>query len=80
MARFSINFRNGTRSLGTPRAQLPSLNAAKELAMKSARELVAENVKAASKNPVEAVIITDETGGELMTIPATDVLPEPLKK
>jgi hypothetical protein len=42
-------------------------------------KLVAENVKQASNAPLEAVIVTDENGKELITIAARDVLPEPLK-
>jgi hypothetical protein len=37
-------------------------------------------VKSASDDPpLEAVIITDESGRELMTISAKEALPEPLK-
>jgi hypothetical protein len=38
---------------------------------------VAEDVRADSKTPVEEIIIADESGRELMTLSAKDVLPEP---
>jgi|tagenome__1003787_1003787.scaffolds.fasta_scaffold20945399_4 hypothetical protein len=41
--------------------------------------LVADNVKMPSARPLEAVIITDEGGRELVTSAAKDVLPESLK-
>jgi len=47
--------------------------------MASARELVADNIKSVSDRLLEAVIIPDEDGRELATIPAKDVLPEPMK-
>jgi hypothetical protein len=49
------------------------------MALASARELLADNIKSESQSPLEAVIITNESGQELMTIPARDVLPEPLR-
>jgi len=49
-----------------------------ELAMKSAGELLADNVKSGSKTPVESVIVTDDSGRELMSIPA--ILPESMQK
>ena len=58
---------------------MPSLEEAHAMAIVSARELLADNIKSASATPLKAVIITDETGKELMTILAKDVLPEPLK-
>jgi hypothetical protein len=80
MPRFFINFRNGETTVEDDTGQdFPSLNDAKNAALASARELVAENIKSDSPHPVRAVIITDESGKELMTIPAREVLPEPLK-
>jgi hypothetical protein len=79
--RFYINFRNGDQiakdDIGI---ELPSLEDARAVALISAREIVADNIKGNAKNPLEAVIITGESGEELMTIPARDVLPDSLKK
>jgi hypothetical protein len=58
---------------------LPSPEEAHAIAIVSARELLADNIKSASTTPLKAVTITDESGKELMTILAKDVLPEPLK-
>jgi len=80
MTKFYINFRHGNEIAKDDEGiDLPSLADARQVAFTSARELVAENIKEASNTPLEAVIITDENGKELMTIPARDVLPEPLK-
>jgi len=81
MPKFFISFRNANRlaedDIGL---DLPSLEEARETALISAREILADNVKSGAKNPMEAVIITDESGQELMTISANDILPEPLKR
>lgn len=58
---------------------MPSLAEACEAALGSLRELLAENIHADSTTPVEAAIITDERGRELMAIPVQEVLPEPLQ-
>jgi hypothetical protein len=80
MARFYIHFRNRDKIDKDDRGiDLPSLAEACEAALVSLRELLAENIHAGSKTPVEAAIITDESGRELMTIPVQDVLPEFLK-
>ena len=80
MARFYINFRNGDEIAKDDEGQdLPGLEEARAAALVSAREILADNVKAGAKNPLQAVIITDESGREIMTIPAKEVLPDPLK-
>ena len=80
MPRFYINFRNGDQiakdDIGI---ELPSLEEARVVALISAREILADNIKGNARNQLEAVIITGENGQDLMTIPATDVLPESLK-
>jgi hypothetical protein len=59
MAKFYISFRNGGElAEDQDGTELPSLTAAKELAMMSARELLADNINR-TPNPVEAIIITD---------------------
>jgi uncharacterized protein DUF6894 len=80
MARFYINFRNGDEIAKDDEGQdLPGLEEARAAALVSAREILADNVKGGAKNPLQAVIITDESGREIMTIPAKEVLPDPLK-
>jgi hypothetical protein len=58
---------------------VPGLEEACAAAMKSARELLADDIQHASENPMIAVIVTNERGQELTRISAKDVLPEPLK-
>jgi len=80
MARFYIHFRNRDKIDKDDRGiDLPSLAEACEAALVALRELLAENIYAGSKTPVEAAIITDESGRKLMAIPVQDVLPELLK-
>jgi hypothetical protein len=77
---FYINFRNGDQIAKDDVGQdLPGLEEAKAAAMLSAREIIADDIKGDAKNPLRAVIITDESGQDLMTILAKDVLPAPLK-
>jgi hypothetical protein len=81
VAKFYIHFRNRDKiDKDDVGVDLPTLAEACELALLSLRELLAENIHANSKTPVEAAIITDQSGRELMAIPAQDVLPEPFKK
>jgi hypothetical protein len=80
MPRFYISFK-GTKGLHKDRdgLELPGFEEARAAAITSARELVADDVKFASDNPVVAVIITDQEGKELARIWAKDILPEPLR-
>jgi hypothetical protein len=79
MTRFYINFRNGDQiAQDEVGIDLPCPEEARAFALVSARELLAQNIKSASDTPLEAVIITDESGREIMTIPAKEILPEPL--
>jgi hypothetical protein len=81
MPRFYISFLNGGQlAKDDTGIDLPSLEYAREAALVSAREIIADNVKGNAGNPLRAVIITGENGQELMTIQAKDVLPEPLRE
>jgi hypothetical protein len=86
MPRYYINYRN--RDQTTEKVILanddegiepPGLEAARAAALASAREVVADNITSVSGHPLEAVFITDENGGELLTIPAKEVLPQTLR-
>ena len=80
MPHFFINFQNVNELIQDDEGiDLPSLEAARQVALISAREILADNVKGDAKDPLQAVIITDERGREIMTIPAKEVLPDPLK-
>jgi hypothetical protein len=81
MARFYINFRRGDQlAKDDVGIDLPSLDEARKAALISVREIVADYVKGPATAPLEAVIITDEGGQELMTITASEVLPEQWKQ
>lgn len=58
---------------------MPNLEEARKAALISAREIIADNVRSNTDNPLLAVIITGESGQDLLTISAKDILPEPLK-
>ena len=86
MPRFYVNYR--TRDLSTGKVVIANdddgievigLAEARATALISAREIVADNVKANSTHPLESIFITDETGQEVMTIRAADVVPETAK-
>jgi hypothetical protein len=57
----------------------PGLEEARKAAIASARELLADQLKFASSDPLVAVIIANEEGRELLKIAAKDILPESLK-
>jgi hypothetical protein len=81
MPRFFINFldSSGIVSADDEGQDLPGLQEAEAAATMSAREILANDVKHASKTPLVAVVITNEHGRELRRIAAKEVLPEPLK-
>jgi hypothetical protein len=80
MPRFYIHFRNGDIIAKDDEGQdLPGLEEAREAAMVSAREILADNIKGKATNPLLAVIVANESGETLITIPAKDALPDPLK-
>ena len=58
--------------------ELADLAAAKKEATASARELVADAVKAAKKRTPISLIIADDKGSELDTVPLKEVLPKDL--
>jgi len=81
MPKFFINFRNANKIVAKDEIgiDVPGLKEARAAAIASAREIVADNVKEGAITPLDAVIVTDESGRTLMTILAKDVLPDPLK-
>jgi hypothetical protein len=59
--------------------ELPSLDAARQEARKTARELLAEAIKAAKAQVPEALVIADQDGRTLEVLPLASVLPPSLK-
>jgi hypothetical protein len=76
MPRFFIHFRtaDGTIANDQEGIDLPNLEDASEAAKHSIRELIGNDLKSDRLNPVEAAIIADENGRELVTIPTNDAL------
>jgi len=80
MPRFYLNFRSGGSIAKDDQGiECATLEEARTTALASARELLAGDIKSGSQSPLEAVIISSESGQELMTIPAKDALPGSLK-
>ena len=74
MPKFFIHARRGEEIVRDLEGQeLPDLDAAQEAALQSVRELV-EEIKHETRHPLEGMIISDESGEELKTIRATDIL------
>jgi hypothetical protein len=76
---FSHSRRGGEIVRGVEGQEFPNLEAAQAAATATVRELLADEIKHAKGPTLEAVIIADENGKELMTVRAKDILPEPLK-
>ena len=80
MPRFFINYQSGDLIAKDDEGHdYPGLEEARSAAEASARELLADNIRSATPNALDAVIITDESGVELMMISARDVLPKSWK-
>jgi len=81
MARFYFHFLEGTSLAADDEGiELPDLSAAVREAELSARELLADAIKANKSEVQEAVIVTDYSGERLHTIPLATLLPGPLRK
>jgi hypothetical protein len=77
MPKFFINYQSGDLIAKDDEGQdYPGLEEARSAALASAREILADNIRSATGNPLDAVIITNESGVELMMISAKDVLPK----
>jgi uncharacterized protein DUF6894 len=78
--RYFINFLRAGQTIKDDEGQdFPGLEEAHAASIVSAREILANDIKAGSSEALEAVFITNGDGQRLATVHATDVLPEPLK-
>ena len=57
----------------------PNLEVARDAALASARELVADAIKAGWDDIAESIVITDEAGNELASVPLKNVVPPRLR-
>ena len=81
MGRFYFHLRAGSRLLHDYEGQvLPDVSAARREAERSARELLADAIKASKVEAPEAFVIADEHGCEIGTFPFAEVLPKPFSK
>jgi hypothetical protein len=76
MTKFFINFRNANKVLAKDDEgqEFTGLHEARAAALQSAREILADNVKHPEITPLEAVIITNESGQKLATVHAKNIL------
>jgi hypothetical protein len=59
--------------------ELPGVEAARQLALQTARELLCNAIKARKASVPEVVVIADEIGHPVEVVPVVAVLPEPLR-
>ena len=80
MGRFYFHLRDGAALITDPEGtDLRDAAEAKRMALLSARELVADAIKAGSPHVPEAFVIADDAGRTLLELPLVEVLPERLK-
>ena len=81
MTRFYFHLSEGDQLIiDNEGLDLPDFSAAQREALLDARELLAEAIKSGKPEVPEALVIADEAGQELGTVPLATVLPRPLKK
>ena len=81
MGRYYLHIRAGDEiKRDDERVGLPDLSAAQREAELAARELLAHAIMSGKPEVPEALVIADEAGRPLATVPLATVLPRPLKK
>jgi hypothetical protein len=80
MPRYYFHFRSdhGT-ALDDQGTDFPDLSTAREQALASARELLADAIRAGDHDGPQRVVIADASGRELATVSMKDVLPRFLR-
>jgi hypothetical protein len=80
MGRFYFHLRQGDELIPDEEGQdLPDVSEALHEALIAARELLAEAIKNGQDRVPDAVVIADEAGRAIETIPLAMVLPKPLR-
>jgi hypothetical protein len=75
MPRFFINFRNGDHvAVDDEGIDVGDIEAARKIAMLSARELIGEAIKHGGSTLPDAVIVCDESGSSLLTLSIAEIL------
>jgi hypothetical protein len=81
MGRFFFHLRAGDQWIPDEVGEdLPNFSTAQREALRAARELVADAIKAGEPVVPDALVIADETGRALDTVPLTSVLPQSLRR
>jgi hypothetical protein len=81
MGRFYLHIREGdTLHVDDEGIELAGVDAAKEEALLSARQLLSDAIRHGRPSVPEAIIIADESGREVEVLPIAAALPEPLKQ
>jgi hypothetical protein len=82
MARYYRHIRQGDRLVEDPEGvELPDLDAARAEALQGIRDVLAEAIKRGDDTALdEVIVIADEAGREMMTIPFADALPPRLRR
>jgi hypothetical protein len=76
---FHIRRRDGKTNLDIDGIDFPDFNSARVQAFETARELLSDAVKFATNDVPESIVIADNEGHELLTVPLTSVLSKGLK-
>jgi hypothetical protein len=80
MARFYFHIRGGAHLINDEEGiELLSPDHARAQALSTARELVADAIKAGRDLIFDAVVIADEQGNEITSVPITEALPRRLR-
>ena len=81
MGRYYFHLRQGDELIPDEEGtELPDVLAATREALQSARELLADAIKAGKPKVYDAFVIADEAGQTVEVLTFVAVLPEPLKK
>jgi hypothetical protein len=81
MARYYFHFKSGDTVDPDDEGQdLPDISAAAREAELTARQLLAEAIKARKPKVPEAVVVLDDSGTEVYSLPFVTVLPKNLKR
>ena len=81
MGRFFFHVVEGAELLtDVEGAHLRDALEARQMAIRSAREILADAIRGGENRIPEAFVITDEQGGAIETVSFAVVLPEPFKK
>jgi hypothetical protein len=80
MARFYFHIQDGVDLIEDEEGtDLPSADHAREEALQAAREICSEAIKTGEELKADAVVIVDENGKQLSSVPIVEVLPKQLR-